>query len=324
MPETEGILFIQLGSPESLDKKAIGKYLYEFLGNKHTLGNPPFFWKPLLRSVILPKAKNASFEKYRKMFELGNFSEMPLVTHSKNFLSKVQEEFPEKKVALAFQYGSSPSIRDILLKWKSESVNKIYALPLYPQRAGATTEAAKDSLIEGVKKTHYLGNVFFAEGFSHLSAWISESANLIAPFLKKNSTLLLSFHGMQQWRIDAGDPYEIDCQKSAQSIGEALSTTPIICYQSRYGKGKWLSPSLTSTLQHLGEKHADVVISTPSFIADNLETIFEIDYEAKEIFLRAGGKNFTRAPCLNARNSWVRAFAREIFPALSFFPLACR
>ena len=60
----DAILFVQLGSPEDATPKSVEKYLVEFLGDWHTLGNPPFFWNWLLKRIIAPKRSVKSACKY--------------------------------------------------------------------------------------------------------------------------------------------------------------------------------------------------------------------------------------------------------------------
>ncbi|HRP70539.1 MAG TPA: ferrochelatase, partial [Turneriella sp.] len=84
-------------------------------------------------------------------------------------------------------------------------------------------------------------------------------------------------------------------------------------FQSRLGRGKWLTPMTSDTIAHLptqGIKHLAVL--APSFVADNLETLHEIDIEYRHLFLSAGGKSFTYIPCLNDDTRWVKGFAAFI------------
>ncbi len=319
MKESEGLLLVQLGSPAELSEESSAEYLYEFLGDWHTLGKKLFFWKFLLKHIILPKGKITSFKKYQKMFAANGFTEMPLVTHSNQFLQAVKKLLPGSSIKLAYQYGCKPSIADALHEFEAEGIDTVNVLPLYPQRAGVTTQAANDKAIETAAKINFKGRLRTTEGFCYNAAWIREVANSIKPYLSADDTLIISWHGLQTWRVEkGGDPYRDDCEASTKAIGEALGVTPTIAYQSKYGKGKWLGPSLFETVKKLGAAHKPIVIANPIFTADNLETIFEIDDEVAAVYKAAGGTSLKRVPCLNANETWVKAFVEEILPTLEF------
>lgn len=91
---------------------------------------------------------------------------------------------------------------------------------------------------------------------------------------------------MPQKRIRLGDPYESDCQKSVLALEKALGSSVKVSYQSRFGLGKWLGPSTIETLKALGKAAAKVIVVCPAFTVDNLETLHEIDLEAKKDFFR--------------------------------------
>lgn len=318
MSKMSGLLLVQLGSPAELNTEKIAEYLYEFLGDWHTIGKKLFFWKFLLRHCIIPKAKFKSYAKYKRMFDRNGFTEMPLVTYSNAFLKSVREALPEIQVELAYQYGCKPSVKDALAAFAAKGISTIHVLPLYPQRAGVTTDAAIDLVLETARQTGFKGTLLFANGFYKASAWVREVSDLIKPYLQPEDTLVVSCHSIQEHRVMQGDPYKDDCEASAKAIGELLGVTPVLAYQSKAGHGKWLGPSLVETVQKLGSGHKPIVIVSPAFTADNLETISEIDDEVAEIYKAAGGTNLKRVPCLNANPSWVKAFTQEILPDLEF------
>lgn len=317
----KGILLVQLGSPEGLNLKKIGEYLYDFLGDPHTLGNPPPFWKLLLRFLIIPMSRKKSLAKYSRMFEANGFTEMPLVSISRSFLFRLRKELPNIPIELAYQYGCSPRLEESIQKFSALGVKEICVVPLYPQRSGVTSGAVFDQVKKAISKTSFQGQVLAADGFCYHKSWDREIAKSIQEKYSPSIPLVLSFHGVQEARIKQGDPYEKDCEASAKLIGDLLGVKPIIAYQSKYGKSKWIGPSLLSVLSELSSEHKKIVVATPAFTADNLETIYEIDEEAREYFESLGGKELVRVPCLNDSESWVKTFAHEILPELSYRPL---
>jgi ferrochelatase len=115
--------------------------------------------------------------------------------------------------------------------------------------------------------------------------------------------ILLSYHGMPKDYVLKGDPYEAQCIRTTQLLREQLGldeTKLIMTFQSRFGRAKWLEPYTIKTVRALAKKGVkNLVVMTPGFSADCLETLEEIAVENAHVFKRAGGVNFAAIPCLN-------------------------
>jgi ferrochelatase len=129
----------------------------------------------------------------------------------------------------------------------------------------------------------------------------------------RGERLVLSFHGVPERSLALGDPYHCHCHKTARLLGERLGLAKdelMVTFQSRFGKAKWLEPYTEPTLCALaaqGIKRVDVMC--PGFASDCLETLEEINQEAREAFLGAGGETFQYIACLNDLPSWIGALA---------------
>ena len=115
---------------------------------------------------------------------------------------------------------------------------------------------------------------------------------------------------------EKGDPYHLDCEAEVEWFRKKIQAENPeaeirMTYQSRFGPVKWLGPFTSTCAEEIGKQHQDLLVVCPSFTADNLETIYEIDVELQDVFKNAGGGNFTRVPCLNIRPSWLERFAKE-------------
>jgi len=123
--------------------------------------------------------------------------------------------------------------------------------------------------------------------------------------------LLMSFHGVPERTLQLGDPYHCECFKTARLLAERLGLDKDqykVSFQSRLGRAKWLEPYTEPTLIAMGRagvKRVDVVC--PAFTSDCLETLEEINMEAREAFLHAGGQEFHYIPCLNDEADWISA-----------------
>jgi ferrochelatase len=137
--------------------------------------------------------------------------------------------------------------------------------------------------------------------------------------------LVLSFHGVPKRTLLLGDPYHCECQKTARLLAERLQLTPadmVVTFQSRFGKAQWLQPYTEPTLSALareGVKRVDVMC--PGFSADCLETLEEINQEARAAFLGAGGAQFEYIPCLNDQHEWIAALAALAMRHLQGWPV---
>lgn len=214
-------------------------------------------------------------------------------------------------VELAMRYGN-PSVPSRLNLLREQGYERILIFPLYPQYAAATTASVYDAVLAWTKPVRNLPELRFIKHYHDHPAYVhalSESVRQYwavhgKPDFSHNDLLLMSFHGVPQATLMKGDPYHCECQKTARLVGEALGLEKEqykVTFQSRFGKAKWLEPYTDKTLQVLGQqKTRRVDVMCPGFMADCLETLEEINQEAREIFTHAGGGQFNYIPCLNA------------------------
>ena len=316
----DAILFVQLGSPADETPASVEKYLLEFLGDPHTLGNPPFFWNWLLRHIIAPKRAPKSALKYAEMVKCAGLGKMPLVYYTEKFSAEVgkilAEKYPQIMVRHAFEFGTTPTISDALKEFAIAKKTQIYVVPLFPQRSLVTTVAVRDLVSQAAKNFPQL-SLQFIEGFSQNLIWQNAILQSVFANWNQKAAIVFSFHGTPSAGAKNGDPYSRDCADAFEyfqkKIIEKFPHAEIFCsYQSRFGHGKWLGPFTSSVLQELAQKRKSVLLVCPSFTADNLETLYEVDVELRNEFIRAGGSEFFRVPCLNDNADWASHFANEI------------
>lgn len=313
---SDAILFVQLGSPSDASPQSVEKYLVDFLGDPHTLGNPPFFWKWLLRGIIAPRRALKSSEKYRQMIDSAGLGEMPLIYYTRLFAEKMSAEISRVPVRFAFEFGSKPSIADALSEFSKRGLKEICVVPLFPQRSLVTTVAVRDLSLAAFRKFPDL-KMRFVDGFAMKRFFLDEILREILDVWDKKSSVVFSFHGTPLRFERNGDPYAEECRSEFEYWrGKLLEIVPDaeihLSFQSRLGPVKWLGPYSVRVLERLGRQGESVLLVCPSFTADNLETLYEVDVELKQKFFAAGGKSFARVPCPNIREEWIRDFASEI------------
>jgi ferrochelatase len=280
----------------------VRSYLAEFLSDPRVVELPRWFWLPLLNLVILRTRPPKSAAKYQAIWTPQG---SPLAVHTKHQAMLLGMALKERqiKVAWAMRYGS-PSIADGL---KQLAGCEITAVPLYPQFSRSTTESVRDVLGPKVK---------MIEQFHDHPAYIAALAAVVQRHWTAHgkAKLLMSFHGLPQRSVDQGDPYQAQCLATAKILAGVLRLAPAdyqVTFQSRFGAAKWLQPYTAPTLVSLakaGVKRVDVFC--PGFVSDCLETLEEINIEARKEFLDAGGKEFHALPCLNESPEWILALGR--------------
>jgi ferrochelatase len=131
--------------------------------------------------------------------------------------------------------------------------------------------------------------------------------------------VVLSFHGIPERLVRAGDPYKDEVETSAKLLRAAMGWNEAfapLCYQSRFGPEKWLGPATADKVEAFAKAGVkSIAVIAPGFVCDCLETLEELGVELRERFLQAGGENFAVLPCLNDGDEAVAmltALARQL------------
>jgi ferrochelatase len=298
-PPQVGVLLANLGTPDAPTPAALRRYLAEFLSDPRVVEIPKVLWWPILHGVILRTRPKASARKYASVWMPEG---SPLAVHTRRQATLLQGHLGERGcpvvVKPAMRYGS-PSIASALDEFQVESVRRVLVLPAYPQYCGATTASTFDAVSAWGQRARWVPEFRFVHQYHDDVAYIAALAGTVrAHWLRegRDGVLVMSFHGMPARTLALGDPYHCQCQKTARLLAESLGLKAEewrISFQSRFGRAQWLEPSTTAMLEALaaaGTKRVDVVC--PGFSADCLETLEEIQHEAQEIFLHAGGEAF--------------------------------
>ncbi len=318
--EKSGLILVNLGSPDAPTPSAVRKYLFEFLHDKRVIETTRWIWCPILHGIILRVRPARSARAYKKIwheFDGQAGDEAPLVRITRSQARAVQEILGETiEVDVAMRYGN-PSIGSVLERMEEKGITRIAVLPLYPQYAGATTASVYDGFHKAMKKARNVPTLRFVRDYHEHEDYIELLAQSIKESLDgmetKPDVVLASFHGMPQSYIDKGDPYQKECQRTVELMRQRLGMSEDklrLTFQSRFGPKAWLQPYTDKVLEALpGEGVKSVALITPGFAADCLETLEEINMEARETFMEAGGTHFEYIACLNSSEGHVRFLA---------------
>lgn len=304
------VVLANLGTPDAATPQAVRRYLGEFLSDRRVVDLPRLFWLPLLHGLVLPLRAPKVAPKYALVWmEEGS----PLAVYTRRLAKAVGERLPGVRVVDAMRYGNPP-LATVIGELRAEGIEDIVVLPLYPQYS-TTTTASMDDVVARVGGP----GTRLVRDYHDDPGWVAAVADSIRAHREANGAahLLFSFHGLPQKVVDAGDPYQRQCEASAAAIAAALGLGADEwdwSYQSRFGKARWLEPSTSGTLQRLADQgvtRVDVV--APGFSADCLETLEEISMMLAEEFAARGG-HLRYIPCLNdspAHADVIAALARR-------------
>ncbi len=300
-----GVLLVNLGTPDGTDYWSMRRYLSEFLSDPRVIEVPQPIWQLILQGPILTFRPSKSGRAYKKIWtEEGS----PLLVYTKRQAEKLNARIGGENliVSFAMNYGN-PSIAKEITSLKAEGCDRICIVPLYPQYSATTTASVCDRSFKVLAKMRWQPAVRTAAAFYDQPAYIDALASSISAHLKTldfmPDKVLMSYHGIPKAYFDKGDPYHCHCHKTTRLIAEKLGWDDgfaMTTFQSRFGPTEWLQPYTDKTLEALPAQGAKkVVVVSPAFISDCLETLEELAMEGRDSFLEAGGEAYSVAPCLN-------------------------
>ncbi len=313
-----GILLINLGTPEATDFWSMRRYLKEFLSDKRVVEARGLAWWLVLNGIILTRRPKKSGRAYDKIWNRA-LNESPLKTITRGQAEGLAGHFsdrPEVAVDWAMRYGK-PSIAGGIDRLHSQGCTRILAFPVYPQYSGATTATAMDKVFDALKNLRHQPNLRAVPPYYNHPAYIAAIAGTIrqrqAGLATKPDVILASFHGLPVEFINKGDPYQAQCEETANMLRHALGMNEErlkLAYQSRTGRAEWIGPDTEETLAELARNGVgNVTVVAPGFAADCIETLEEIEMRAAAVFHQNGGREFTYVPCLNDGDEAVNLLA---------------
>lgn len=310
------VLLCNLGTPDAPTAAALRRYLAEFLGDPRVVEIPRLLWWPILHGIILRLRPAKSAAKYASIWTAeGSPLQLWTQRQAQALQEKLRQGGHQVLVRHAMRYGN-PSIGAQLDALKAEGVTRVLVLPAYPQYSGTTTASVIDAVQHWARRVRHLPELRFVNRYHDDPGYIAALAERIRQHWAEHGRpdqLVLSFHGVPQRTLELGDPYHCECHKTARLLAAALElprSQYVVTFQSRFGKAQWLQPYTEPTLQELARRGVRRVdVACPGFTSDCLETLEEIDQEARAAFLQAGGQSFHYIPCLNDSPAWIEALA---------------
>ena len=320
----KGVLLVNLGTPDSLKLWDIRKYLAEFLSDKRVIEVPSVIWQPILQGIILNTRPFKTRRAYAKIWRQET-DESPLRYYTRRQAELLNNQIDDDDILVtyAMRYGS-PSIKKMLTHLQKAGCESIVVLPLYPQYCAATTATVCDEVFRVLMKMRWQPQVQIVPRYYDHPAYIKAIVNQLERDLErlefKPQQVVLSYHGVPKTYLQKGDPYHCQCHVTTRLIKEQwpYKDIPIeTTFQSRFGPTEWLQPYTDKTLEALPSMGVTrIMMATPGFSSDCVETLEEIAIEGKAAFKEATGSDFHMVSCLNDSPAHIRMIHTLIKPYL--------
>ncbi len=304
-----------LGTPTEPTEQAVREFLRGFLGDPMVVEWPRWFWKPILHGIVLRRRPARIARLYRNIWsEQG----APLRVQTESMVAELAAQLPTSAHASsAYRYGS-PSIEDSIQQAFSRSKQVVFT-NLFPQRTASSSGTAdwearrvadalgrdKDLTIAPLSPTD--------RGYVQALAKRVRSAQEL--FTRGSAEhLLVSFHSIPESvnRRERG-VYTADCRATYEALIQSLDWDPeraSLAYQSVFGPAKWVGPATCERLAELARGGVSrLLVTTPGFLCDGLETLEEIAVEGRRTFLDAGGQEMHRANAVSGHPDLLKSLA---------------
>jgi ferrochelatase len=330
---SKAVLLVNLGSPDSPSVPDVRRYLNEFLMDGRVIDTP---WplRRLIVGMILINRPKESAHAYQSVWTKEG---SPLVVTSRN-AQKLLQARVKVPVELAMRY-QNPSVPDVVKKLAAQGVTELLMIPLFPHYAMSSYETAVVWVQENIAKFAPEMKLKVQKPYYDSPDYITALAEVSAPALQTDyDHLLFSFHGIPERHLRKSDPtkqhclafdkccevkspahdfcYRHQCYQTAKSLASWCGLPKdkwSVSFQSRLGRDPWLKPYTDFELERLPKEGVKkLVVISPAFVADCLETIEEIGMRGRESFLAAGGESYTLIPCLNESPAWIGALENMV------------
>lgn len=317
----KGILLLNTGSPATKDVNDVATFVSAMLSDPMLINLPDWFRSILVDKIIVPFRKHKSAKKYSLIWD-DEHNASPLIYHMEQLAQKL-EKYIGMPVEIAMRYGN-PHIITALENFKNRDINihEVLAVPLFPQYAESSYQTVIDEVGRLFMQQPYPFRLQFTKPYFHHQGYIDAICSTLKPFLEKNyDCLVFNFHSLPLSHVDKGFKkgkefdYVYQLKETVLLIQRTLELNinkTRIVYSSAIGR-KWLKPDLDQTMKDLAkEGKKNIIVISPGFVCDNLETLYDIKIRAKEIFLEHGGETLNYVSCLNSEDCWVEGLSKVI------------
>lgn len=320
------MLLVNLGTPLSPKVKDVKRYLHEFLLDHRVIDIPRWKRELLVRFFIVPSRVKQTSKSYEMIWTKEG---SPLLFWGESVREKLQLALGtgfDVKLAMRYQF---PSIQNVLEQLKASS--RLIIVPLFPQYASATTGSIFGIVMKELSSWNTIPSLKMLSSYPTNEKMVEAFADRACRMhYQEYDRILFSFHGLPIRHLIKSDTcstcqsikdccskalnpkcYAAECFMTAHAIAKALNLPQEkfqVTFQSRLGKEPWLEPSTQNVIKKMAlDGVKKVLVFSPSFVADCLETLYEIKEELKGEFCHLGGENLDLVPSLNDHPLWIES-----------------
>jgi len=326
----KAVLIINVGTPDKAEVKAVRRFLSLFLNDERVMDMPRLMRKILVNLIIVPFRAPKSTKLYEKLWTVEG---SPLLLNTKKFADRLQPVLgKDYRIFTAMRYGN-PSLKKTLQQIKDQEFGELIVFPMFPQYASSTTGTVLEFVRKEVQQWKAARELHFVNQFyDHPGFLEAFSKNITACHPEKFDHIIFSYHGLPLRQVDKVHPgissirctcdkqmpthgkhcYKATCYETTRLLAGKLGlkdTRYSIGFQSRFSKN-WLNPFTDELITRLAKEGAKkILVTVPSFVADCLETLVEVEAGYDKLFRKLGGEKLVLVKSLNDSEHWVKAAA---------------
>lgn len=317
----KGLLLVNTGSPASPQPKDVKMFIEAMLSDPLVMTVPDWFRTILVKGIIGPTRQFASAKKYSLIWD-EEINTSTLIYNAKELAKKVEEQ-AKIPVEVGMRY-LEPCITKALTKLavRNSELTEVVVLPLFPHYAQSSYQTVVEKVQDCYQRGEYTFSLRIIEPYFNHKEYIDAICESIKPYLRDDyERILFNFHSLPLSHVEEGFEkgvefdYVYQVKETVRLITHQMDLEAKkvrVVFSSAFGK-KWLEPSLDDQVGEMAEEGIKkILVVSPGFASDNLETLYDIDIAAKDIFINKGGEQLTYIPCLNASQAWVDAIQQII------------
>lgn len=331
------VLLLQLGTPDSPKVKDVRRYLSEFLNDPRVIDLPWLLRKVLVNGIIVPFRSPKSAKIYKTLWELGK-GESPLLTHTQALIKILESDKDSENITFEFAMRyQNPSMDDVFQKIQKSNYDRLVIFPLFPHYASASSGSAIEKTMKIISKWWVIPEIKIVSQFYNDPFYIESIVSKAKIHnIEEYDHVLFSYHGLPERQVDKVYEdlnickdhlcdttiddnnkfcYKATCYATTRLLVEKLGLSEskyTVCFQSRLDK-KWLEPFTDKEIEKLAKNGAKkILVFSPAFVADCLETLVEIGIEYQELFEKHGGEKIQLVESNNTDPIFVEAIKNQL------------
>lgn len=318
-PKNIAVVLFNLGGPDS--RETIKPFLFNFFMDKNIIPLPKFPRYLIAKYIAGTRSKKQAGDSYAR---LGNKS--PLLDNTRAQAAALEAVLgPGFKVHVCMRYWH-PMAQEVAAQVKDDNPDQVILLPLYPQFSTTTGWSSFGEWEKAARALDMDIPTSLICCYPTENGFIEASAQLVRSYYQALKTdadakglkaprVLFSAHGLPEDIIRGGDPYQWQCERTAEAIAQQTNIAGLdweICYQSRVGPKKWIGPSTEEALQKAAADQVPVLVYPHAFVSEHVETLVEIEEEYRELAAHIGIPMFGRVPTVSVNEQFIKGLANMV------------